>query len=393
MLAGYCKLILRLSLILASGLACHLAAQETKEEIVERLELLDEQLSELEHIYEQASQERSLEEQRLAELENKVAISVNKLRKAETAVNLSQKQINELIAMHENLTARKKQEEKTVAQHIQAAQRIGQDGPIKLILNQEDPSAISRMSQYYKYMSEARINQIKNYQQTLLALQATKQKLMDKTTSHEIARAKLKKQSDQLKQAKQQRQHILDGVLHMLQATDTSRKKLTLDRDNLELVLRRLENSLLALPTPDQLQSLSERKGQLAMPSQGTISQHFGQARIQDKVYWKGLLIDAPEGTPVRSIHYGRVVFADWLRGFGLLIIINHGDGFMSLYGHNQVIYPQLGDWILPGESIAEVGNSGGLRRSGLYFEIRQAGLPVDPLLWCKRPSAKKTAT
>ncbi|MDE0759442.1 MAG: hypothetical protein OSB45_14885, partial [Pseudomonadales bacterium] len=238
-------------LMLISGLTCHLAAQETKEEIVERLELLDAQLSELEHIYQQASRERSIEEQRLAELENKVAISVNKLRKAETAVILSQKQINELMAIHENLTTRKKQEEKTVAQHIQAAQRIGQDGPIKLILNQEDPSAISRMSQYYKYMSEARINQIKKYQQTLLALQETKRKLMDKTVSHEIARAKLKKQSDQLKQAKQERQHILDGVLHMLQATDTSRKKLTLDRDNLELVLRRLENSLLALPTPD----------------------------------------------------------------------------------------------------------------------------------------------
>jgi septal ring factor EnvC (AmiA/AmiB activator) len=379
-------------LILASGPVSYLAAQETKEEIVVRLGLLDEQLIELEHIYEQASQERSLEEQKLAELENKVAISVDKLRKAETTVNLSQRQINDLRDAHEKLTTSKKQEEKIVAQHIQAAHRIGQDGPIKLMLNQEDPSALSRMSQYYKFMSEARIKQIKKYQQTLMLLQQTEQQLEEKTVAHEISRAHLEKQSDQLKQARQERQHILDGVLHMLQTTETSRKKLALDRDNLEFVLRRLETSLLALPAPDQLQSLAERKGQLAMPAQGTISQHFGQARIQDKVYWKGLLIDAPEGTPVRSIHYGRVVFADWLRGFGLLIIINHGDGFMSLYGHNQVIYPQLGDWILTGESIAEIGSSGGLRRSGLYFEIRQAGLPVDPLLWCERPSAKKSA-
>ncbi len=396
MLERVCTLNLIFSLLLTTVFLSTLSAEEitetTKEDIVQQLDLLEEQINQLEQIYDQASQERSVEEQKLADLESKVAVSVNQLRKAETAVRQNQKRITALLAKQGTLLASKKSEEKIVAQHIQAAQRIGQDGPVKLILNQQDPNSLSRMSRYYKFMSEARIKQIEQYQRTLLALTETKQALDATTVSLESSRIQLQNQSEQLDQARQERQGILHEVLQKMQSTHTTKQKLTLDRDNLESVLARLENSVLTLPTPDQLQPLSERKGQLQMPSQGRISQYFGQARVKDKVYWKGLLIDAPTGTPVHSIHYGRVVFADWLRGFGLLIIINHGDGFMSLYGHNQVIYPQLGDWILTGESIAEVGNSGGLRRSGLYFEIRQAGLPVDPQLWCTMPDRKKTA-
>jgi len=396
MLERVCTLNLIFSLLLTTVFLSTLSAEEitetTKEDIVQQLDLLEEQINQLEQIYDQASQERSVEEQKLADLESKVAVSVNQLRKAETAVRQNQKRITALLAKQETLLASKKSEEKIVAQHIQAAQRIGQDGPVKLILNQQDPNSLSRMSRYYKFMSEARIKQIEQYQRTLLALTETKQALDATTVSLESSRIQLQNQSEQLDQARQERQGILHEVLQKMQSTHTTKQKLTLDRDNLESVLARLENSVLTLPTPDQLQPLSERKGQLQMPSQGRISQYFGQARVKDKVYWKGLLLDAPTGTPVHSIHYGRVVFADWLRGFGLLIIINHGDGFMSLYGHNQVIYPQLGDWILTGESIAEVGNSGGLRRSGLYFEIRQAGLPVDPQLWCTMPDRKKTA-
>ena len=396
MLERVCTLNLIFSLLLTTVFLSTLSAEEitetTKEDIVQQLDLLEEQINQLEQIYDQASQERSVEEQKLADLESKVAVSVNQLRKAETAVRQNQKRITALLAKQGTLLASKKSEEKIVAQHIQAAQRIGQDGPVKLILNQQDPNSLSRMSRYYKFMSEARIKQIEQYQRTLLALTETKQALDATTVSLESSRIQLQNQSEQLDQARQERQGILHEVLQKMQSTHTTKQKLTLDRDNLESVLARLENSVLTLPTPDQLQPLSERKGQLQMPSQGRISQYFGQARVKDKVYWKGLLIDAPTGTPVHSIHYGRVVFADWFRGFGLLIIINHGDGFMSLYGHNQVIYPQLGDWILTGESIAEVGNSGGLRRSGLYFEIRQAGLPVDPQLWCTMPDRKKTA-
>ena len=328
MLERVCTLNLIFSLLLTTVFLSTLSAEErtetTKEDIVQQLDLLEEQINQLEQIYDQASQERSVEEQKLADLESKVAVSVNQLRKAETAVRQNQKRITALLAKQGTLLASKKSEEKIVAQHIQAAQRIGQDGPVKLILNQQDPNSLSRMSRYYKFMSEARIKQIEQYQRTLLALTETKQALDATTVSLESSRIQLQNQSEQLDQARQERQGILHEVLQKMQSTHTTKQKLTLDRDNLESVLARLENSVLTLPTPDQLQPLSERKGQLQMPSQGRISQYFGQARVKDKVYWKGLLIDAPTGTPVHSIHYGRVVFADWLRGFGLLLSLIH---------------------------------------------------------------------
>ena len=125
-------------------------------------------------------------------------------------------------------------------------------------------------------------------------------------------------------------------------------------------------------------------KGQLMLPVAGTISQSFGADRNIGKMRWRGIFIDAPEGEPVHAVHYGRVVFSDWLRGFGLLLIVNHGKGYMSLYGHNQTINREAGDWVLVGETIATVGNTGGQNKTGLYFEIRIDGTPADPQRWCQ---------
>ena len=110
----------------------------------------------------------------------------------------------------------------------------------------------------------------------------------------------------------------------------------------------------------------------------------FGAPRLGSLLKWRGVVIDAQPGRPVRAIAYGRVVFADWLRGFGLLLIIDHGDGYMSLYGHNQALYKEAGDWVAPGEVVATVGDSGGEVRPGLYFEIRHDGRPVNPARWCR---------
>ena len=117
------------------------------------------------------------------------------------------------------------------------------------------------------------------------------------------------------------------------------------------------------------------RKGRLDLPIPGGIRHRFGERRLNGRVRWDGLMIDAPNGTKVKAIHYGRVVFADWLRGFGLLLILRHSDGFMSLYGHNQVLYPEVGDWVVAGQAVAEVGQSGGQAQSGSYFEIRDQGV------------------
>jgi septal ring factor EnvC (AmiA/AmiB activator) len=131
-------------------------------------------------------------------------------------------------------------------------------------------------------------------------------------------------------------------------------------------------------------------RGKLAWPVQGRVTGNFGQMRGAGPVRWNGVLLEAAAGTPVRAVHRGRIAFADWLQGLGLLIIVDHGGGYMSLYGHNEALLKESGDWVEPGEPIAQVGDTGGQARSGLYFEIRRNGEPVDPNPWiARRPAAR----
>ena len=161
-------------------------------------------------------------------------------------------------------------------------------------------------------------------------------------------------------------------------------------KKKLKKLIENLQDVLTNAPTEAGRQEKFYRfKGKLFWPVVGKPSNRFGQRRneVQGKLNWRGVFIPSNEGNNVRSIFYGRVVFAEWLRGFGLLIIISHGDGYMSLYGHNQSLYKKPGEWVAAGERIATVGNSGGNARTGLYFEIRKQGKPVNPSIWCVRPA------
>jgi len=157
------------------------------------------------------------------------------------------------------------------------------------------------------------------------------------------------------------------------------------DRSQLERLLDAVEQSIANLEIPSDYRPFHKLKGKLHWPTKGKISKRFGSSRSGSNLRWQGVTLTAKEGSEVNAIHHGRVVFADWFRGSGLLIIIDHGDGYMSLYGHNQSLLIEPGDWVTVGEQIATVGNSGGKKHAGLYFEIRHKGQPTDPRHWCKR--------
>ena len=135
----------------------------------------------------------------------------------------------------------------------------------------------------------------------------------------------------------------------------------------------------------EDLPSFKKMRGKMSWPVNGSIVQSFGQPKKGQDLRWNGVLITADTGTDVKAINNGRVIFADWFKNLGMLIIIDHGNDYMSLYAHNQSLFKQAGDWVLAGETIASVGDSGGQNQPGLYFEIRQSGKPVNPGLWCKR--------
>jgi septal ring factor EnvC (AmiA/AmiB activator) len=138
----------------------------------------------------------------------------------------------------------------------------------------------------------------------------------------------------------------------------------------------------------DGQQPFHSRKGKLRWPARGRLAQRFGAPR-SGGLRWRGVMIEAQEGGEVRAVSQGRIAFSDWMRGFGLLLIIDHGDGYMSLYGHNQTLYKEVGEWVDTGEVVALLGASGGRTESGLYFEMRHKGRPINPVHWCAgKPAA-----
>jgi len=135
---------------------------------------------------------------------------------------------------------------------------------------------------------------------------------------------------------------------------------------------------------PDAADGFAGAFGELVWPVRGTTVNDYGDARAGGQIHWNGVVIGAEAGTPVNAIYYGRVAYADWLTGLGLLIILDHGSGYMSLYGHNEVLTKEPGDWVVPGEIIARVGDTGGQQQTAVYFEIREDGEPQDPRRWMK---------
>ena len=152
--------------------------------------------------------------------------------------------------------------------------------------------------------------------------------------------------------------------------------------------LKALEQRAMQLAAPASKQPFSKQKGKLPWPVSGKLTQHFGAVRNAD-ITWSGWLMQAVEGLHVHSIHHGRVIFSDYLRGYGLLVIIDHGEGYMTLYGYNETILKNTGDWVAPGDVIATVGDSGGQSEAGLYFELRRGAKPENPRRWVtKKPGS-----
>ena len=184
---------------------------------------------------------------------------------------------------------------------------------------------------------------------------------------------------------KQQRQRDLGLLNKAIRGKDARLQKMAADREELERLLEVIEQAVAELQIPMEFQDFASQKGAMYWPVTGKPSNRFGGRRAGSQMRWRGLVIPAEEGSRVASIHHGRVVFADWFRGSGLLLIIDHGDGYMSLYAHNQALLRDVGEWVSGGSPVAMVGNSGGQQEAALYFEIRHDGKPINPDAWMSR--------
>lgn len=272
----------------------------------------------------------------------------------------------------------------------------GQQDYLRLVLNQQNPHQIARDIHYYRQLSLARSDSIKNLQHNQHEIETLAQVSRQKKDEITAIQAEYFEQRKKLQQEKTKQQTLLTQVSNQISQQQQEISKLEQDEKRLTnlvneinqlLVQEKSNTTVINNKLPDASTTsatFSALKGKLNLPVRGKLVNTFGGQRSGKHVTWKGLFIQSPDGSEVKAISAGRVVFADWLRGFGNLIILDHGNNYMSLYGNNATLHKQVGEPAHGGETIATVGNSGGNADSGLYFELRHGGKPFDPLTWIK---------
>lgn len=323
---------------------------------------------------------RSILEQQL----KKDDLAIAKAAKAISDTNQLLKDTNKKIVAFgkekQKLAAEKIKQERLLAQQLRSAYTTGQHDYLKLVLNQDESKKVQRTIGYYQYLNKARLKEIDKFQATI-------SQLMQVTTHHQKQIAQLQtlkisqqQQQQNLSENKSKRSKTLASLSQKLLSSKQQLAKLKAEEANLTAALEKLTALIRA---EVNLAGLSKLKRQLSWPVKGRVLHSFG-SRKQGYLKWKGVLLSAPIGRQVQTIHNGTILFSDWLKGYGLLTVIDHGNGYMSLYAHNQTLLKSVGDRVETGEPIALVGQSGGQDQAGLYFEIRHQGKAVNPKLWCK---------
>ncbi len=385
---------MRLSIVwlfLNLGLIGSLSASE-ETDVENELSALRETLKNIETTWRASRTALTETELALSKADAAVSRQVTELRRTQQREAETQTQIDLLTGHKSELTRQRDNELLKVKQHIRAAARMGATSPLKVMLNQEDPNSVARVARYFGYFAEARLESTRALEATLAELADSEVQLQEETKALAEQRELARVQRDELQEKRSDARAIVARYTAEFDSIDTRLSQLRANEQDLIDLLESLRASIFDIGQPNEVVPFASRKGQLALPLEGPLIKRFGELRPEGRVKWTGVLIEAELGTPVKAIHYGRVVFADWLRGFGLLMIISHDNGYMSLYGHNQVLLVEPGEWVNPGQIIGETGTSGGQPLPTTYFEIRAAGQPIDPMLWCAvdRPTRKK---
>ncbi len=254
----------------------------------------------------------------------------------------------------------------------------------RLLLSEEDPQELARLLAYYRYVVGARAELIDEFRATLADLDDVEADLQARRNRLATERERQAAQLAGLEDTRRERREVLARIDRDLASQGAEIAEREAERAQLETLLEEIEAAAAALMPQDDVEPFTAAQGRMPWPVDGPVVYGFGRPRAQGKLRWQGVRMRADAGDPVRAIHHGRVVYADWLRGSGLLLVIDHGEGYMSLYAHNESLLREVGDWVSTGTPVATVGDTGGQSEVGLYFEIRKDGRPTNPARWCR---------
>ena len=380
-------------------------------------------------------QQRGEAEQALRSAEQRIGQLAAEMSRVRAERDTQRRRLADLQAERAALEQDRHTQQQALAAQLKTGYQLGRQPELKVLLEQQEPARVSRALYYLRKLNEARAGEIDRLKATLQSLQALEPQILAESDRLAASEQTLADQAGQLAQQRAEREAAMKQLDASIQDKDGELKKLKAERQQLEKLLAEIaerarreaeraererrerearERAAARAPAerPDaggrsaaeaaldgpgrgtrvasdfdsaaSGKAFGSLKGRLPWPVAGRLANHFGDPRAGGALRWQGVTIRASTGTAVRAVHKGRVVFADWFRGSGQLMVVDHGGGFMTLYAHNQSLLKKVGDSVTAGERIATVGSSGGEPDSGLYFEIRFQGSPQNPQQWCR---------
>jgi septal ring factor EnvC (AmiA/AmiB activator) len=345
--------------------------EQTKEQLDEKLE----------------DSERLQQELKLAELQ--IAEAATVLNQTDRSLSTTRKEIINLETEKKLTETKIENQQAYLSNQIRSAFMAGNYDFAKMVFNQDDAGKFERLLTYYQYLNKARLDQINQFRRLISSLETLEQELTEKENTQIKLIAQQREQADNLRERQQQRQSTLQALDAEIKTDQARVAQLSQQERSLMQAIEQAEIAARRAAAQSAqsnvaMAGLTKLKGQLILPTSGNVDRLFGKRR-QGQVRWQGIVINSPSGTPVNSVADGKVLYADWLKGFGLVTIVDHGEGYMSVYGRNQALLKNVGDTVVAGDTISLVGNSGGQAQPGLYFEIRHKGKALNPSQWLGR--------
>ena len=379
-LRGLLALVILLSSTVTIPAQTTAEREQQRQETERALEALREQIQSLQTNQQKNRSQLSNEQKALKEADIAINRSNQRLHATRKSLRESQQSLKKLKQREQRLNSDKRKQQQALAKQIRTAYMNGNQEYIKLLLNQEDPAKVARSIAYYDYLNKARAEKIATLKTTIRELnQVITEIAVEETNLRELAERQ-QAENNNLTSLKNRRVRVVAQLEQQVTSNEKKLQEWQANELDLVSILDALKTQVAKIIPEQALEGLSQLGGKLNWPVVGKLRERFGVQRQNSTALWSGILITTDAGKEIQAIHHGRVVYSDYLRGFGLMTIIDHGDGYMSLYGHSEALFKSAGDWVEAGERIAMVGQTGGYPEPGLYFEIRHRSKAVNPM-------------
>ncbi len=377
----------RFRILLTLGVALALAGPAVAEDRAARerqLRAVQEQIEKLSRAIEVKEDSKSRYIKQLRSIERDIGSVNKKIRAVSRRITDKRAELKQLRANRLDAQRKLSRESDILAEQVYVAFTLGRQERVKLLFSQQDPARLQRNLVYYQYFSNARAELIAEVQRNIDRILETEALIRAARLDLEKNQRALESQKKSLRRDLGKRKNIIESLDSQLATQGGELARLRDEAAQLQELINSIQQILELAPDEEVTrEAFAALQGKLAWPVEGKLRRLFNKRKPRSDLRWQGVVIEAAGGSDVRAVSHGRIAFADWLRGFGNLVIIDHGDAYLSLYGHNESLFKSAGDWVEAGEVIASVGVSGGQPRPALYFEIRKRGKPQNPTAWC----------